>query len=389
MLGPGAIERMRSEFENRFGAGGADLYFAPGRVNLIGEHTDYNGGLVLPIAIGEGTYLLIRENAAVETSLYSKNLDSAAVFRPDRISRRGDWADYVRGVVLFASKRHGGVGPFDGLFFGDLPLGSGLSSSASIEIATASALRTVGICMEPSESVEVSRKAENEFVGISSGIMDQYTVAFAEDGCALLLDCAKVEHRLVPFNLEDTSILVVHTGVRRSLSDTAYNTRREECERALELVSSLIGPKRDLGEVTPEEFERARGSLPLKLAMRAEHVVRENERVLEAARYLEEGDPENLGRLMNRSHESLRDLFEVSCDELDTLQEIATGRPGVWGCRMTGAGFGGCVIALMRDRYVQEYLRSVPKLYRDRTGCEPLTIVTRPGGGARRLEVNS
>jgi galactokinase len=380
------VNRKFIEFEARFGRGGEiDVYFAPGRINLIGDHTDYNGGLVLPLAIQQGNYMMIRRSELPPARLYSATLDREARFHPSDIKKAGDWADYVRGVFLFAREYCENLAPFDAIYFGDLPLGAGLSSSASIELITALGLESAGCKLTPTRAVSISRRAENDFVGMSCGVMDQFSIAFAKEGNALLLDCDTMEFRQIPFNIKDTSLVIGHTGVYRSLLDSPYNDRRRECEQALGALSAKIGEVRNLSHISVKDFERHRYSIPEKLARRAEHVIFENLRVEEAARSLERGEAERLGHLMNRSHESLRDLFEASSPELDALQEISVGRRGVLGCRMTGGGFGGCVITLIETGAVKAYLSDVPQLYWDATHYEPEFTVTYPAEGARKL----
>jgi len=385
-LDEGEIRQKLTDFEARFGSGGKpDLYFAPGRVNLIGEHTDYNSGLVLPMAIEQGTYLMIRQSDSSSVRLYSDKLESEATFDPVAVEKTGDWADYVRGVFRFAKETCGDLPPFDGLFFGDLPLGAGLSSSASIELVTAMGLTSVGCDLSRKDAVKVSRRAENEFVGVSCGVMDQFTAAFARQGNAILLDCNTLDYRLVPYNLPDAATVIAHTGVYRKLGESPYNNRREECSEALRLLSKKLGYKENLSQVTVNEFERVKYLIPDTLARRAEHVIYENVRVEEAARCLENNNPERLGSLMNRSHASLRDNYEVSSPELDAMQKISVEQPGVWGCRMTGAGFGGCVIALVNRDALEKYMRQVTNLYWKATRLDPFFIMTAPGEGARKL----
>jgi galactokinase len=386
MLEEAEIKEKLLDFEAHFGRGGEiDAYFAPGRINLIGDHTDYNGGMVLPFAIEKGTYLLIRRSELPPARLYSANLDLEARFRPAEITKDNDWADYVRGVFLFARETCGDLPPFDGLYFGDLPLDAGLSSSASIEMATALGMESLGCRLTPESAVKVSLGAENDFVGVACGVMDQFTVTFARKDHAILLDSGTLEYRQIPFNLKETTLVIGYTGVKRSLATSPYNERRRECEQALKMLSTKIGPWKNLTQVSASEFERARWSLPEVLQRRAEHVIYENMRVEEAARCLQADDPETLGHLMNRSHESLRDLYEVSSPELDALQEISLNQLGVWGCRMTGAGFGGCVIALIQEKTLDRYLRRVPGLYWQATHYDAEFIVTAPGEGAHKL----
>lgn len=388
MLDKADLTRALIDFEARYGRSGpVDTYFAPGRVNLIGEHTDYNGGYVLPMAIQQGTYLIIRPSSLPPARLFSENLKMEARIITSEIKPRKDWADYVRGVCLYAGENCGDLPPFDAMYFGDLKLESGLSSSASIEVVTAMGLATLGCELGRNEMVKVSYASENTFVGVSSGVMDQFTVAFGKEGNLILLNCETMQFKYVPFNLKDVVLVVGHTGVRRALTDSEYNQRRLECEEALEFVSKRLGPRKNLCRITPSEFEEVRWSLPEVLAMRAEHVVFENVRAEEAARCVESGDAETLGYLMNRSHESLRDLYEVSCAELDELQRISVGLPGVWGCRMTGAGFGGCVIALVQKGSLERYLRHVPAEYWKATHYDAEFVVVTPGEGARPIQV--
>lgn len=386
MLNSVEIGKRLLEFEARFGRGGEiDTYFAPGRINLIGEHTDYNGGNVLPIAIEQGNYMLIRKSELPPARLYSASVDEEARIFPADITKQKDWADYVRGVYLYSRKMCEDLSPFDALYFGDLPLDSGLSSSASLEVVTAIGMESLGCKMSPMEVMRVGRRAENDFVGVFCGVMDQFAVAFGRKGQAILLNCGTMEYRHVPFNLGDVSIVIGHTGVKRSLATSEYNTRRHECEEALRLLSEKLGPKQSLVEITISEFERAKYSLPDKLARRAEHVIYENSRVEEAARCIERGDAVTLGHLMNRSHESLRDLFDVSSEELDAMQEISVEHQGVIGCRMTGAGFGGCVVALIKTENVERYIRRMPALYWKATHYDALFTVTTPGEGAHKV----
>ncbi len=381
------ITKRRREFAERFGEGGQpDLYFAPGRVNLIGDHTDYNGGLVLPLATAEGTYVLIRPRERFPARLYSVATAGYAEFDPREITRRGDWADYVRGVFFVLAQTHGAAPPFDALFFGDLPVGAGLSSSASLEVAAALSASSLGIDLTGEEAARTGWRAENEFVGMECGMMDKFAVSLSREGHLMLMDSRTLRYDHITFNLPGATLLIGHTGVTRPLLGSPYNLRRRECEEALAFISARIGARDDLSQVTLEEFEEVAGHLPPVPRMRAEHVLRENRRVREAAQCLEEGDAESLGRLMNESHASLRDLFQASSPELDRLREISLRQPGVWGCRMTGAGFGGCVIALIRDGSLPAYLDKVPGLYREAASREPLFIAAHPAAGARRLD---
>lgn len=387
MLESSEIGKRLLEFESRFGRGGViDTYFAPGRVNIIGEHTDYNGGHVLPIAIEQGNYMLIRKSELPPARLYSESVDLDARIFPDDIQKQNDWADYVRGVYKYAKLQCPDLTPFDALFFGDLPLDSGLSSSASIEMVTAVGFESLGCVLGRADAMKVGRRAENDFVGVFSGVMDQFAVAMGKKGNAVLLNCGTMDYRYVPFNVRDAVMIIGHTGVKRTLASSEYNARRHECAKALEALSEKLGPKDYLVDVSISEFEKSRYTIPETLAKRAEHVIFENTRVEEAARCLERGDAKTLGHLMNRSHESLRDLFEVSSPELDALQEISLEQQGVLGCRMTGAGFGGCVVLLIKSENVERYLRRVPGFYWQATHYDAEFVVTTPGEGVHKVE---
>jgi len=379
------VKNWRSEFAERFGVGEPpSVYFAPGRVNLIGEHTDYNGGLVLPVATERGTYVLLRPKEGPPTRVYSTHAGEELRLDLRHLKRRGDWGDYVRGVLQVLGDEDR-LPDFDALILGDLPLEAGLSSSASLEVALATATRSLGAKLTPEQAALVAWRAENEFVGVPCGIMDQFAVALAREGHALLLDCSSRRYRHVPCDLPGTALLVAHTGVKRSLSASLYRRRREECAEALRIITGFLGPRENLSRVTPEELDRVKDLLPETLRLRAEHVVGENRRVREAVSCLEGNDPERLGELLNLSHASLRDLYRVSSPELDALQEISLAQPGVHGCRLTGAGFGGCVVVLLREEALASYLEEVPERYRQATGREPFFMPFRPAAGARRI----
>jgi galactokinase len=376
------------DFETKFGRGGEiDLYFAPGRVNLIGEHTDYNGGKVLPMALAQGNYLYIRVSELPPARLYSVNKESEARFHPGEVKKMNDWADYVRGVFLYSQDACGKrLPPFDGLYFGDLPLEAGLSSSAALEMATALGMGSIGCEFDLSQAVAVSRRAENEFVDVFCGVMDQFSIAFCRKGHVMLLDCDTLEYQQVPFNLKDVSVVISHSGIYRSLAETPYNERKHECEQALKAINRRLGENRpDLSHIPPIEYERVKYALPEKLAARAEHVIYENVRVEEAARALRMGDAERLGHLMNRSHQSLRGLFEVSMPEIDRLQEMSVEMRGVHGARLTGAGFGGCVISLVDNDAVESFIRKMGEKYWSETHYEAEFIATGPEDGAHRV----
>ncbi|MEI6241332.1 MAG: galactokinase [Planctomycetia bacterium] len=356
---------------------------APGRVNLIGEHTDYNDGFVLPMAIERGVTIAIRRRD-----------DGTAIFRSDRETvpatlelsaplepGRRDWARYPAGV-LAGYQRLGWVIPgFDAVVTADLPAGGGLSSSAALEVATATAVEVLcGRSLDPLARAILCQRAEHEFAGVPCGIMDQCAVTLGRAGHALFIDCQCREIRPVPFGGDDVAVVVVNSGVRHSLADGEYARRRAECESA----AARLGC-RSLRDVTPETWAAGRDGLPDVERRRAGHVVAENDRTLAFVAALSHGDWPAAGRLMRESHASLRDSYEVSCHELDALCEIAAGVPGVFGCRMTGGGFGGCAIALVAAHATGSVMAALHEGYRSATGIDAEMFATRAAAGARVL----
>ena len=362
-------EKAARAYRERFGEDPELVASAPGRINLIGEHTDYNGGFVLPCAVGRRVAVAIGRGGE---ELYSTNFDETR-----RMGREKDssWADYPRGVVWAFGEEGRGVGDFRATFAGDVPLGSGLSSSAAIEAATALALAALfGLGTDRKELAVLCQRAENEFVGVQSGIMDQYASLLCEKGAALLIDCRSLEAESVPLDLEgaDLTLLVCDTRVERGLADTGYNDRRAACERAAETlgVEQLRdAEEKDLGRLSGEELKRAR------------HIVAENARVLEATDALRAGDFGELGHLMYASHASMRDDFEISTRELDAFVELAEAA-GALGARLTGAGFGGSAIALVRTGETDALTRDVSRVFAERGFAEPLFYEFVPAAGA-------
>jgi len=385
------VARLRERFLERFGRTDVEpeVFFAPGRVNLIGEYTDFTGGLVFPCGVDRGTMLIARRSHDSRYRLTSTNFDLTAELAQDEIDRTyGDnWINYPLGV--FDRFRRGGV-ELDGvdcLFAGNIPNGAGLSSSASIEIVTAFAVNELfGAGRSLLELVQLAQAAENEFVGMQCGIMDQFAVAFAREDHAMQLDCGSLDHRQVPLALGDHAILVSNTNQRRELNESAYNDRVAECARALAALRERL-PISTLGQLTPEHFADHADALeddPVA-ARRARHIADENARVRAAVPALESGDLAAFGQLMNASHESLRELFEVSSDPLDHLVRLAREQPGVLGSRLTGAGFGGCTVTLLPSAGIPAFERAVGKAYRDATGLTADFYVISPGSGVGRI----
>jgi galactokinase len=364
--------------------GGVRVVRAPGRVNLIGEHTDYNGGFVLPIAIDLGISIALvpTEDRRVVLTLAAEGETEA--FDLDAIGRRtGRWIDYVAGTAWAMAAAGIPVRGFRGLLASDLPQGAGLSSSAALELASALALSGGG---EPPVDrmtlARVAQRGENEYVGVACGLMDQFASAFGQPGCALLLDCRSLEHRVVPLTLDRIALVVVDSGSPRRLEQSAYNERRAQCDAAVAAIAERVPAVRSLRDVTPGMLDAASGRMTPVLERRARHVVEENRRVLETVAALEAGDLPAVGRLLAASHASLRDLYEVSSPELEALVEIAASVPGVLGTRLTGAGFGGCTISLVRREDVGRLSEAIGVSYADRTGLMARVFEVAPARGA-------
>ncbi len=385
-------ETARDEFEDVFGTEAAGVVLSPGRVNLIGEHTDYNDGFVLPMAIDRGMAIAFapREDGTLRVwsnefgqsrEVLLEGLRRRATGEGDR-SRRGGWFGYVAGV---AWAMYGGglaVRGADLAIVSDLPTAAGLSSSAALEVGVARALAAASALeWDPRAAALMAQRAEHEFAGVACGIMDQLSVAAAHEGCALLLDCRSLDTRDVPIPV-DARVAVFDTGVRRSLTTSAYNERREACERAVAALRTIDPSVRALRDVDMPQLERARGSMDPVAFRRASHVVPENLRPVAMAAALEAHDLARAGKLMAESHASLRDLYEVSCPELDAIVELASAQPGCYGARLTGAGFGGCAIALTDAGSVEAIVAAVAEGYGARTGRDTSPFVCRPSAGA-------
>ena len=357
---------------------------APGRVNLIGEHTDYNEGFVLPIAIdlGISIALVSGENRRVTLTLAADGDTSA--FDLDAIGpRTGGWIDYVAGTAWAMAAAGIPVRGFRGLLASDLPQGAGLSSSAALELAAALALSGgEEPAVDRMTLARVAQRGENEYVGVACGLMDQFASAFGKAGHALLLDCRSLEHRAVPLALDEVALVVTDSGSPRRLDQSAYNERRAQCDAAVAAIAAREPGIRSLRDVTPEMLVAESGTMSPVLERRARHVVEENRRVLETVAALEAGDLPAVGRLLDASHASLRDLYEVSSPELDALVEIAGAVPGVLGSRLTGAGFGGCTITLVRRDAVAPLTAAVEASYPARTGLTARVFDVAPARGA-------
>jgi galactokinase len=367
-----------------------NVCFAPGRVNLIGEHTDYNGGYVLPAALELGTFVFVRSRNDDVFRFASTSFEKTVTGHQKDISFRKEdgFANYPKGVIWALKQQGIAISGADFLFHGNLPSGAGLSSSASIEVVTAKALDTLADGGLPEEKLALlSQFAENRFVGVNCGIMDQFAVAMGKRNHALLLNCDTMVYEHVPVMLKDYELVITNTNKQRSLGESRYNERRTECETALAQIKTGNPDLRSLADISQDAFEHMDPLVSNSvLQKRVRHVVFENNRVKHAVAVLKSGDLLAFGELMNASHRSLRDDFEVSCPELDALVEAAWTSPGCIGSRMTGAGFGGCTVSLVAKEEVDNFTRTVQSKYTQKTGLIPSFYVTSIGDGVRTIQ---
>ena len=360
---------------------------APGRVNLIGEHTDYNDGFVMPVAIGFSTFVTISPRSDQRLSLFSENLSDEAQFDLDdpNPSATGHWTDYPRGVAITLERAGYRLNGARLSIRGEVPIGAGLSSSAALEVATCSALlKNSGLSVEPVEMAKLCQRAENEFVGMRCGIMDQFVSSCGQAGKALMLDCRSLDYELLPLP-PGARLVICNTMVKHTLMAGEYNTRRAECEAGVRHFAQSLPNVRSLRDVTQTDLKRYGDDLSEVINRRCRHVITENVRVIEAARALKRDDLATFGELMNESHRSLRDDYEVSCRELDVMVELAQKLPGVYGARMTGGGFGGCTVNLVDSKNVEEFKRIVAQGYSEATGLVPDIYVSSAAEGAEEV----
>lgn len=386
-----AIAAFRTQFDPGVRAEELLLARAPGRVNLIGEHTDYNDGFVFPMAIDRDVILAGRKRPDKRVLLYSADYDSRTEFGLEDFGKdpAAPWSDYFRGVVDVLQKEGYALGGLEAVVLGDVPQGSGLSSSAAFEVSAVAFLDGLfGLGIDPVRRALLAQRAENAFVGVQCGIMDQFASSLGREGHALFIDCRTLEYERVPLDLSEAAVVVVNTNKARGLVDSEYNARRRECEEGAAFFARKLPGVKALRDVRPEQFEALAPELPGITRKRCRHVVGECARVLQGVEALQRNDLEAFGRLMYASHESLRDDFEVSCFELDTVVEIARGVPGVYGARMTGAGFGGCAVILVRQEAVGALEERVRAEYPRRTGLRPEVFRFRATGGAEVLRTD-
>jgi galactokinase len=362
----------------------ARIFRAPGRVNLIGEHTDYNEGFVMPAAIDFSTTVTVIPQTDRRVSVFSDNFSEGLEFDLDELDpkSRQHWSDYVRGVAFTLERAGHRLNGARLNVTSDVPIGSGLSSSAAIEVAIALALLgNSGLRLDRVELARLCQRAESDFVGMRCGIMDQFISCCGQQGTALLLDCRSLEYKLLPMPAR-ARLVVCNTMVKHALAAGEYNTRRAECEAGVSHFAKLRPGIRSLRDVNELELQKAAEDLPELIYRRCRHVITENDRVLEAASALEQDNLDRFGQLMNQSHRSLRDDYEVSCAELDLMVQLAQKVPGVFGARMTGGGFGGCTINLVNAETVDEFRREVAAAYEAETGFAPEIYVCSAAAGA-------
>ena len=384
------INELKQRFTEIYGEGQVRLFHSPGRVNLIGEHIDYNGGYVFPCALEFGTYGLVRERKDNKVNFASTNFELSVSMDVDNIvyKEEDDWANYPKGVIKVMQDRGFNIGGMDILISGNIPNGAGLSSSASLEVLTAVIIDTLfnGGAADRIELVKISQKAENSFVGVNCGIMDQFAVGMGRKNEAILLDCGSLKYSYAKVELDDNTLVIMNTNKRRALNESKYNERRAECEEALEILRKEK-PISALCDLSAVEFDKLESLIKKdNVRARAKHAVYENERTKKAYDCLNAGQLKEFGQLLVESHNSLRDLYQVTGKELDTIVEESLKASGCIGARMTGAGFGGCAIAIVKKDEVNNFMNTVKKNYTELIGYEPSFYLS--GIGQATGEIN-
>ena len=391
-MGIAMKETVLKKFEEVFGdSEGAKVFFAPGRVNLIGEHTDYNGGHVFPCALTIGTYMAVKKRDDKKLRFYSMNFDHLGVIESNieglKPEKEADWTNYPKGVMWAFEKRGMKMDcGLDIVLNGNIPNGSGLSSSASLEVVTGFMLRELfGFDVTNVELAQIGQYSENNFNGMNCGIMDQFASAMGKKDNAIFLDTADLSYEYAPINLAGAKIVVTNSKVKHSLVNSEYNTRRSECETALAELQAVTDIK-GLGDLTEEEFEAHKSAIKDETRVkRAKHAVYENRRTIRAVEALKNNDLEIFGKLMNASHVSLRDDYAVSCSEIDVLVDAAWKVEGVIGSRITGGGFGGCTVSIVKDEAIEAFKEQVGKAYQEQVGKTPDFYVVEIGNGPCEL----
>ncbi|NEX77831.1 galactokinase [Bacillus thermocopriae] len=389
------ISPLNKTFLDLYGVLPKQAFFAPGRINLIGEHTDYNGGHVFPCAITYGTYAVARKREDQLVRLYSENFPNKGIieFHLNELdyNKDHDWANYPKGMIRYISEAGFQIpNGFECVIKGNIPNGAGLSSSASIELLTGVLLDGLFQLEIPRlDLIKIGKRVENEFIGVNSGIMDQFAIGMGKEKAGILLDCQTLKYVYAPIQLDHHKIIIMNTNKRRELADSKYNERRSECEEALRQLQKKLSIEA-LGQLSEQEFEDNKHLITNEVVRkRARHAVYENRRTIKALKELKAGNLVGFGQLMNQSHLSLRDDYEVTGVELDSLVEAAWQQPGVLGARMTGAGFGGCAIAIVANEKVENFIASVGAAYRVKIGYEAEFYVANIGDGAKEIEMEA
>ncbi len=384
-------EQLIKKFEEVFGEKATNAFFAPGRVNMIGEHTDYNGGHVFPCALTIGTYAIVRLREDSKLRFYSLNFEELGVLEGDindlKYEESANWTNYPKGMIWALKEKGYTIDKgMDLLLFGNIPNGSGLSSSASVEVVTGTLLNSLfGLSLTMTDIALVGQFSENKFNGVNCGIMDQFAVAMGKKDNAIFLDTADLSYEYAPIVLEDAKIVIICSNKKRGLGDSKYNERRSQCETALAELKKELSIN-SLGDLTIEEFEKNKHLITNDVnRVRAKHAVYENQRTIEAVKALKANDVEKFGKLMNESHVSLRDDYEVTGIELDTLAEAAWAQEGVIGSRMTGAGFGGCTVSIVKNECIDNFIKNVGEIYLSKIGYAADFYVVEIGDGAKEI----
>ncbi|MFZ3341057.1 MAG: galactokinase [Terriglobales bacterium] len=378
-------DRLLAHYRELFGsATSPQLFRAPGRVNLIGEHTDYNDGLAMPMAIGFYTWIAAAKRSDRILEVYSEHFDEKISLSLDAPAspERKHWSDFITGVAAALEQAGHHLSGANLVIHGEIPIGAGLSSSASLEVSVALALTSLaGLAVPRLELAKLCQTAEHKYVGTRCGIMDQFVASFGVAGHALMLDCHSLEYQLLAVP-NDLRIVVCNSMVRRELASGEYNLRRADCEAGVKVLQSFLPEVRSLRDVGIADLEKYRGALGAVVYRRCRHVVTENQRVLGAVNALRSEDADRFGHLLFRSHASLRDDYEVSCRELDLLVDLASSRRGVYGARMTGGGFGGCTVNLVHADYADSFQSEITQMYAEATGVTPEIYLCEPAQGA-------
>lgn len=386
-------KQLLSGFKEVFGKDGERVFFSPGRINLIGEHTDYNGGKVFPCAITMGTYAVVSMREDQSVAAYSANFPDDGIMHFDLTNiayKKADkWTNYLKGMTQYIQENYGSLpNGFNIYINGNIPNGASLSSSASLELLTGVVIREVfHLDIEQLDLVKLGMKTENEFMGLNSGILDQFAVGMAKKSHAMLLDTNTLEYEQVPVDLPEHKILIMNSMTRRELVDSEYNLRRSQCEEALEQLQTVLEIS-SLGELSEQEFEENKHVIGEDvLVRRAKHAVYENKRTERAADALKSGDLKTFGQLMNESHTSLHEDYEVTVKETDLLVKLAWKQPGVVGARMTGGGFGGCCIAIVEQDVVENFIEQVEKAYEDEIGHPGEVYIAETADGTKEWDL--